>query len=218
MPEFLWRTTLGDVYCECKQENSAENSVNRRVSKLFDVLGEAYEKNAPWDGETRLDLIVRHPALDGTNEVIRRVVQKAASLQDGEIVDGVVTLRISRRTDALPNYSGCLQLHHRELKAGCSESALSTTAKYTVTMSVMEHRLRQLVKLVRDARTQLPPDKQGAIFVDIGGSQIFVDKLKELIVQPEYGNIAWISLWERGLPLKAVIRGGQPLDARIAAG
>ena len=85
-------------------------------------------------------------------------------------------------------------------------------------MSVMEHRLRQLVKLVRDARTQLPPDKQGAIFVDIGGSQIFVDKLKELIVQPEYGNIAWISLWERGLPLKAVIRGGQPLDARIAAG
>lgn len=220
-PEFLWHTSLGDIYCECKQENSVDNKASRRIMKLFEILGKAYKDSGPWDETNRLDMIVGHPARDGTNQIITRLVQEAASRQranawQGDIVDGVVTLKMSKRTDSLPNIAGCLQIHHKELKAGHPEPALSTNAIFTLTMSVMGHRLKQLVELIRDARTQLPPDKQGAIFIDIGGSQVYVDKLNELIIQPEYANIAWISLWERGQPLKGVIRGGQPLDARLA--
>jgi hypothetical protein len=167
-------------------------------------------------------VIVGHPARDGVNQVIERLVREVAARQmagtwEGELVDGVVTLKMGRRTDPLPDVAGCVQIHNRELKGG-PEPILSTNSRYTVTMSVMGHRLQRLVELVRDARTQLPSDKPGAIFIDIGGSQIFVDKLNELIAQPEYANIAWISLWEGGQALKAVIRGGQPLDGRLSEG
>ena len=37
-PEFLWSTELGDIYCECKQENSADNKVNKRAMKLFEIF------------------------------------------------------------------------------------------------------------------------------------------------------------------------------------
>jgi len=43
--------------------------------KLGDILRKAYEENAPWDETIRLDVIIRHPARDGTNEIIRRAVQ-----------------------------------------------------------------------------------------------------------------------------------------------
>lgn len=215
-PEFLWHTSLGDIYCECKQENSADNKATKRVQKLFEVVGKAYEANAPWDESSRMDLIVGHPARDGVNQVIERLTCEAAARQragtwGGDLVDGVVTLKMERRIDEPPDVRGCVQIHNRELKGG-PEPALSANARHTVTMSVMGHRLQRLVELIRDARTQLPPNGSGAIFIDIGGSQIFVDKLNELIVQPAYTNIAWISLWERGQPMKAVIRGGQPLD------
>jgi hypothetical protein len=138
---------------------------------------------------------------------------------DSEIVDGVVSLKMSKKNDPLPDFTGCLQIHNKELKGG-TEPALSTNARYTLTMSVMGHRVKKLAELIRDARTQLPPDKHGAIFIDIfidiGDSQMFVQKLNQVISQPTYVNTPWISLWEGGQPRKAVIRGGQPLDARLA--
>lgn len=219
-PEFLWLTTLGSIYCECKQENSVDNKATKRAQKLFEVLGKAYKANAHWDETSRLDVLVCHPALDGVDQGIERLVREAAARQqagvwEGDIVDGVVTLKMTTRADPLPDVVGCVQIHHRVLK-GAPEPARSTNASYTLTMSVMGHRLRRLVDLVKDARTQLPRDKPAAIFIDIGASQVYVDKVNELIVQPAYANIAWISLWERGRPMKAVIRGGQPLDARLA--
>ncbi len=221
-PEFLWQTTLGDIYCECKQENSIDSHAHRRMKTLFDVIGKAYEENAPKDKTTRLDVIIQHPAPNGTEKIIWRLVRDAALRHEagtwgGEIVDQVVTVRMATESDDMPDIIGCMQYQNKVLEGG-PEPALSTKARYTLTMSVMEHRLRQLAKLVRDARTQLPPNKSGAIFIDIGGSQVFVDKLNELIAQPEYANIAWVSLWEGGQALKAVIRHGQPCDARLAEG
>jgi hypothetical protein len=221
-PEFLWRTSLGDIYCECKQENSVDNKATKRVQKLFELVGKAYDANGPWDESLRLDMIVGHPARDGVNQIIKRLVGEAASRQrdgrwEGEIVNGVVTLKLAKKTDDVPNVTGCAQFHNKELKGG-PEPILSTNSRYTLTMSVMGHRLQRLVELVRDARTQLPQNHPAAIFIDIGGSQVFVDKLNELIAQSSYANIAWISLWEKGQFLKPVIRGGQPLDARLAEG
>ena len=167
----------------------------------------------------RLDVTIQHPAFDGTDEVIRRVIQKVSLNQvpGFEAVGGVVSARLVRNTEPIPDCAGCLQLHHKVLKGGGGpQPALSTDAKYTFTMSVMAHRLKQLVRLIRDARTQLPPDRPGAIFIDIGGSKVFEDKLHELLRQPEYSNTPWISLWEKGQILKAVIRQGQPFDARLA--
>ena len=77
-PEFLWHTTLGDLYCECKQENSVDNKATKRVQKLFEVMGKAYDVNGPWDESFRLDLIVGHPARDGTNQIIEQLVREAA--------------------------------------------------------------------------------------------------------------------------------------------
>ncbi len=220
-PEFLWKTSLGDIYCECKQENSADNKVNRRIIRLFDVAGKVYAGNGPWDETCRLDIVVQHPAKDGTPKIISRAISEIAARHkagavDGVVVDGVVSAKLSKTTDPLPGIDGCLQIHHKVLKAGCPEPALSTNARFTLTMSVMGHRLKQLIALVKDARTQLPPDKAGAIFIDIGGSKIFVEKLNEMLSHPAYANTPWISLWERGQPLKAVYKTGQPLDHRLA--
>jgi hypothetical protein len=221
-PEFLWHTALGDLYCECKQENSADNKATKRVQKLFEVMGNAYETNAPWDESFRLDVIIGHPARDGVNQIIERLIREVAAHQrsgtwGGEIIDGVVALKMAKRIDNVPDLTGCAQIHNRELKGG-PEPILSTNSRYTLTMSVMGHRLQRLAELVKDARTQLPRSSPAAIFIDIGGSQVFVDKLNELIVQPAYANIAWISLWERGQALKAVFRNGQPFDSRLAEG
>jgi hypothetical protein len=83
-------------------------------------------------------------------------------------------------------------------------------------MSLVGHALHQLGELIKDARIQLPPNSPGAIFIDIGGSQVFVEKLNKLMEHPAYASIVWIALWECGRPLKAVIKRGQQLDARLA--
>jgi hypothetical protein len=220
-PDFLWKTMLGDLYCECKQENSADNKATKRILKLSNIVNRLYEQNGPWDTTTRVDVIVQHPAYDGTDQILERVISRAAQCHrsqtgDAEFVEGVVTVKLSKTTDALPDVAGCIQFHHRQLQPHCPEPALSTNARFTVTMSVMAHRLKQLVELVKDARSQLPRDRHGAIFIDIGGSKIFEEKLHNMIAQPAYVNTPWISLWERGQPLKAVIRGGQPFDHRLA--
>ena len=45
---------------------------------------------------------------------------------------------------------------------------------------------------------------------------MFQEKLNELIVHRAYSNTPWISLWERGSPLRPSFRSGQPLDHRLA--
>jgi hypothetical protein len=220
-PDLLWKTTLGDIYCECKHENLADNKAMKRIFRLGGALGKVYEANGPWDERCRLDIVVQHPVFDGTIKIISRLISETAArhragAEDGEVVDGVVSVRLSGTTDPLPAFAGCIQFHNKQLKAATTEPAISTNARFTLTMSVMSHRLKQLVSLVRDARTQLPHDKPGAIFIDIGRSELFIKKLNELIVHPAYSNTPWISLWEMGQPLTAVIRNGQPLDRRLA--
>jgi hypothetical protein len=219
-PEFLWRTTLGNIYCECKQENSLNNSVKRRIQKLFNDIGVLYEKNSPWNEDYRLDIIIEHPARDGTSQILGRLIQRTALLQQTgkaceTIVEGVVTIKIVKKGEPTPDVRGCIQIHRQIIGSAKAEQIIGSNALYTLTMSVMKHRLKQFTDLIRDARTQMPKDGQGAIFIDIGGSKLFEEKLHQLLSNPEYANTPWISTWEGDQIKIAVYRRGQPLDHRL---
>ena len=164
-PDLLWKTTLGDIYCECKQENSVDNKAMKRIFRLGEALGKVYEANGPWGETCRLDIVVQHPVLDGAVKIISRLISETAERHKagavkGETVDGVVSVKLSQTTDPLPDFAGCIQFQNKQMKAGVPEPAFSTNARFTLTISVMGQRLKQLVSLVlRDARTQLPNDK-----------------------------------------------------------
>ena len=43
-PEFLWKTELGELYCECKRAETLENSFLDRLSRLRKLLEATYEE------------------------------------------------------------------------------------------------------------------------------------------------------------------------------
>ena len=91
-PEFLWHTDLGDLYCECKQENSFDNKATKRVQKLTEVVGRSFEANGPWNESSRLDVIIGHPARDGVDQIIERSIREAAARQQAGTWEGEILL------------------------------------------------------------------------------------------------------------------------------
>ena len=214
-PEFLWHTELGDLFCECKRGNLNESKFHQRVRRLQSYLSEVYERYKPWDVSLRLDVRCESGTTNKIQERFKSVVAKASlalkedTYQGRTFTEGNVSAILRRRDEPYPQERETIVTSMGE--AGAIAKNLVEITYLTMTMSLAKYRQDAVAHLLRDARTQLPPDSKSAVFIDLGGAAA-QQRLLTLLGQPNYENTPWVSIWSHGEFVSAIWRNNQPFD------
>lgn len=218
-PDLLWRTTLGDLYCECKRENALDGAARRRVERLMSRLEAAYRAFGSWDPDSRVDVSLDASARDGVEQTFHSLLSAlhATGPTDHSVcqASGVVRATYGSRSRTwVPAENSvrqmCIQVGNEK-----ATSLNESNAHLTLTMSITSQRLKMLSKLVRQARQQLPDDGTGALFIAIGGGPVIQEKLEMLLSQNAYESTPWASLWRIDTPSAYVWKRGQSFDDRL---
>lgn len=217
-PDFLWKTDLGDLYCECKRGDEFENKFTKRLNWLHGIVETAHQANGPWDPSHRLDVSIWTSAKNGVEQRINNVLVQASTavranrFEDKVFQDGEVSaiLRFRKEMPSLQHDT----IRVSSVTVGTTPTALTPeNAHLTLTMSVAKHRERAATHLLRQARSQSPSNQPGAVFISLGGPHAAQKKLQELMVHPAYENTPWAAIW--GGEIGVVWRNGQPFDGRL---
>lgn len=218
-PDFLWRTELGDTYCECKRGNIIESKFQQRVENLRAYMSEIYERHQPWDPSLRLDVKFDKGPLPQIQAGISSVVaQAAAALRAGNyegltFIEGSVTGALRPKGNLAPQ--GRETVTTGMAQVGPVAKSLPEVIYFTLNMSLAKYRQDAAARLLREAKTQLPATHPGAVFIELGGATTAQQKLLSLLGEPAYDNIPWVSIWAGGELLSAVWRNGQPFNDRL---
>jgi hypothetical protein len=221
-PEFLWHTELGDLFCECKRGNFLEGKLHQRISRLQSYLNEVYERYKPWDSSLRLDVRCESGTTNKIQSRFKSVVaQASAALKGGTyqgkiFTEGNVSAVLQRRDEPFPQEREAMIVSMGEV--GPVAKNLVEITYLTLTMSLAKYRQDAVARLLRDARTQLPPDATSAVFIELGGAGAAQQRLLSLLGEPNYENTPWVSIWSQGELAAAVWRNNQPFDDRILLG
>jgi hypothetical protein len=217
-PEFLWKTTLGNLYVECKRGEIFDNDFQTRLRRLSEICGDEYKRHEPWDAALRLDVVIEGVARNNVERRLRQVVERAASalhagrsevrFEDGEI-EAVLRARQEPPRD-LPGGArlGCVLVGTEPTRIDAANSL------YTLTMSLRAYRVRAAGRLLREARSQLPRHQPSAVFIESGDAEACRTKIVSLLGQPEYANTPWVAVWGSG-QLFSVWHQNQPFDHRL---
>lgn len=216
LPDFLWKTEFGDLFCECKQANEFEAKIQRAYNRLNAALESAYGPT-PWDMDLRLDVSVISTNQEVPEHLKDLVDAASRHKQLGQVPwngDPRIAAVIRKRSDRPPHQHGSMvgfRLHSSDVErqVGYEE------ADYSLTLDIAGMRKRLASHLLRVARSQLPPDRASAVFLSLGDIVSARDKVKELMEQPSYSNtrFVWIR-GEHGQP-RVLTRPGQPFDQRL---
>jgi hypothetical protein len=220
-PEFLWETSLGRLYVECKRAAVFENSFIKRFQRLHDVLSEEYSRLQPWEPALRLDLSIEGVALNGIESRLRQVIQTAALASRAReprshFQIGEVLADLRPRQEPPPLALGSVR--SGQLLVGTEPTKVEVeNSLFTFSMSLSAYRDRAVAKLLREARTQLPAGASSAAFIELGGAnESQTKKVQSLLGQSTYANTPWVSIWSSELQ-SAVWRDDQPFDHRLLA-
>lgn len=219
-PEFLWHTQLGAIYCECKQGKVDESKFSRLVNKLLLCLNGVYQSFQPWDPSLRLDVKFDGRTASNIEARFKDVVAKAAkalrtSAYANVVFDGQGVSAALRPRGEPPQEEGTVMAGMATVTS--EPTNLADAADLTLSLSLSRYQRHATAELLRDARTQLPRDGVGAIFLEFDATSADREKVDSLLRQPAYENTPWVSLWSRGRLTAAHWRPGQPLDARLLA-
>jgi hypothetical protein len=78
-PDFLWQTTLGDLYCECKQLNMWQRTETQRASTLMSRAAEVMGDPQLWPKDVRMEILI-HGNFKGESETrLNEIVHQQAS-------------------------------------------------------------------------------------------------------------------------------------------
>jgi hypothetical protein len=218
-PDFLWRTTLGDCYCECKKANHLQNAVTARASRMAGLLDTFYKRYDAWDPSLRLDVTFGRGS---TNQLHREfewiVAQAQRAMGESNALGALITTthvsaRFRQRTEEPPRCPDTLRQSLASI--GTVATELRAATYLTVTMDIAGYRSAAAARLVREARTQLPESATGLIFVEGVGRAAAGERLNTLLTSPAYSNTPWVSLWMFGQCIGAVWRNHQPFDAAL---
>ncbi len=218
-PDFLWRTELGEIYCECKRGNIIESKFQQRLENLRSFLSEIYEQHQPWDPSLRLDVKFDKGPLPQIQIGIRSVVAQASAALKAGMYEGLTFMEGSVAAVLKPK--GNLASQESEtVMTGMAQvvsvaKSLPEIIYFTLTMSLAKYRQDAAARLLKEAKKQLPITRPGAVFVELGGATAAQQKLLSLLGDPAYDNIPWVSIWAGGELLSAVWRNGQPFDDRL---
>lgn len=219
-PEFLWHTEIGAVYCECKQGKVIESDFKRRVNNLLLCLNGVYQRFKPWEPSLRLDVCFDGRTTNKIESRFRDVVARAAGAlraddYAGAVFEGEGVSAALRPRGEPPQEKGTVMACMATVTS--TPTNLADAADLTLTVSLSRYRRQATAELLRDARTQLPEDGVGAIFLEFDATLADGGKVNSLLRQPVYENTPWVSLWDRDRLMTAYWRSGQPLDDRLLA-
>ena len=214
-PDYMWRTTAGDIYCECKRSSDFEDRFRRRLNSISTFLDRAVTPVIP-DG-LRLDFAVERTS--GAEDSLQRLLHNVE--RQGEpgshFVDGHVSVTVATRGSAAPPNDA---MSYRTSTVPVSTSFVRAGpegATHTLQVRATGYWQTVTTRLIRDARTQLPNDECGAVMVSlpsVAAAEAAKQKAEALIAQPAYVNTPWIALWAQG-GATAVWRNNQPFDGRL---
>lgn len=215
-PDFRWFTDLGEPYCECKQAQFVGSRVATRASRLGEYAARSVE-SAGLGGTERIDLWVKESLRNGWEGRVDQLIAEAIAAYPlrPELCAGEIQGVIRRRADPLPERSGSVTIF--QVQVGTTSTLLDVSnAAVSASLSVRNARRKGLQHLLREARSQLPPDEGGVVFIDLRGASSFEHEVRSIIERPTAAPIAWVGLFDLGRPALAAWRDGQPLDARLA--
>ncbi len=218
-PEFLWRTIFGDCFCECKRSNFLQNSFQTRLITMTHLLDGFFKRYPDWDPTLRLDVTFGR----GTTNYLRRdfqvVIDQAQRALSGNIQLGCeiraneVMACFRRRNEVPPIAPDTMRLHLATI--GTVSTELTAASYLSLTMDVSSYRAEATVRLIRDAKSQLPRDKKSLIVIEGVGYVAAKEKLKTLLTIPAYERIPWVSLWMHGQIRAAVWRNEEHFDSSL---
>ena len=220
-PDFLWQTTIGDLYCECKQLNMWQRTESQRTSTLMTVVAEAMGDPELWPKDVRMEILIHGHFRGRSEDRLKSIVQQQVSEvrrggRPSPFRDDAFTAAVRERPAnplGLPDSISMYQVHVGSVPVRLDDFQ---NAHLMVTRSIGLARARALRDFVKDAKTQLPDGGPGGAFVELpNGIDIAAQKLQEMLSQPAHQAVVWASIWTGGTPVRAVWRNGQAFDARL---
>lgn len=220
-PEFYWRTTLGEVFCECKRADFHTTSLSDRLDRMLRRLDELHKLKTDWNPSLRLEISVQKCSLNEFQRESMRLMEKAGRASDSQdplgaiIQENNMTARFRPKGELSPREPETMS--QSLVIAGTEPTDPSTSGYLTLIMDLRSYRKDAAAALLRRARKQLPAQGVGLIFLEGAGRGAATEKVQMLITQPAYESTPWISLWSQGEFDAAVWRNGQPFDNRVVS-
>lgn len=220
-PDFLWHTSLGDLYCECKQLNMWQRSETLRANSLLATAAEIMGDSASWPKDVRMEIVIRNSLRSDAERELRAVVDQYATAvrqgsRPGIYQAGAFSVAVCSRSDLPAGASDSIIVY--QVQVGPSPVLLSShiCAHLIITKSIGMARVRALRGFVKEAKEQLPDAGPGGVFIEMSsGVDPAAQKLQEMLGHPAHRAIVWASIWTSGMPVTAVWQNGQPLDGRL---
>ena len=213
-PDFLWKTSLGDIYCECKQAGIFGNKFKSRMGTINDYL-EKRLKTFEIPKELRLDFEIERTGY-AENSINHILNELKIPLEGQQCEHGHVKLHVRSRSQELEPTAVSVKTSNIATSAGMTKAS-EQSAPSTVTVHSTRFWNTVCSKLISDARTQVPVDRPSAIFLGLStervGKAVF-PKVTELILQPSFGNTPCIVICAQG-GMSLIARNGQPFDTSI---
>jgi hypothetical protein len=221
-PEFVWRTLLGDVVCECKRAEFMDSVFNRRLSELMDLAKNLCEAELGWPPQDlRLDVNIAAAPRPLVEREIRELIRGAAdSARTGVARDftykgRALTAAFSPQSSVLEMRSETIRTSQATITPSGAQLGGGKSAHITVTMELRKYRQKATSTLASEARRQIPRDKLGGLFLNVGSVEgAPVDKMLSLLSLPEYERTPFAFLSSQGRWV-LVHRNGQPFDQRL---
>jgi hypothetical protein len=220
-PDFLWETTLGNLYCECKQLNMWQRTETQRASTLMSRTAEAMGDAELWPKDMRMEILIHGQFKQGSEDRLRATVQQQTSevsrgLRPSPFQDDTFTVAVRDRSVNPLTLPDSINMYQVQVGSVPIQVNDFRNAHLMVTKSIGFARGRALRDFVKEAKKQLPDNGPGGVFIEIpSGIDAATQKLQEMLMQPAHHAVAWASIWIGSTPARAVWRDGQVFDARL---
>ena len=216
-PDFLWKTSLGDLTCECKEADQWLHQETRAINHLREIASAALTEAGGLPDDNRLDIQVNGALAAGYERRLADLV-KAVAAKPGEssarLVAAPFSATVVPRRD--PPERPRDSMIASEVIVGTTPTRIAAeNAVLTVTRSLATTRARRVRDLVKRAKSQLPDEGPCGVFIQINGAEFAAEQLEEMIGRPAHQAIVWAETWTGMAPQHAIWRQNQPFDGRL---
>ncbi|MBP6004518.1 MAG: hypothetical protein KA746_13880 [Pyrinomonadaceae bacterium] len=218
-PEFLWQTDLGQLYGECKRLDVNGGKVPRLANRLFARIQTEYQNYGPWPDDLRLDFFLESGTTNNADKDFKRLIlEAAATVKAGNYIGTTsssnnISVSLCQRGSDRTSRGESMTVGTAAV--GPVATRLSDAIFLSLTFSMAQAYRRAVVRLLKEARTQLPTDAKSAVFIDMLGSNTPRRTLGEILGHPAYENTPWVSLWRHDEMLSSTWRTDQPFDGSL---
>lgn len=221
IPEFIWVTKNGEVFCECKRVAFNESKFQKLASKVLGICKNHYDAIGGWPTDIRIDI-----GFDGktTNNIDKRIYELlkhakyAIKKSDTKspLVSTGLEATIRKRNEQIPRTHGELVAAHAVHEKAGRPSKLLEDIQLSINIALENYEVKAVQNMINKARKQLPKKGIGAIFIETSHAlQKIKSKVSSLISQDAYANTPLISLWIQGEPVFASCTNGYYFDENM---